>query len=494
MLQHRNKEKDMFARQRRSIAAGWATGCVLLCSQGITLAQPTPPTPPGQRDVSPLDSKKSQAEEAYSRGAYPTTIQLADEVLRQAPNDHVALYLRGSARVELGLQRNDSDMLRAGIADSREAIRLGGSESSMYYLPYLYGMTKLSLIEQRDDHASVSVQVADQALANQNLKPDEKANLIYQRGLANNALRKHDNAVSDFEAAIRLNPKLLAAYVAAADTLGVQDKADRARVAFNRAVQAFSDNPLIYNNRGMYLQKLDRYDEAVADFTRAIELDGNYYFAYVNRGFTLLKKDDLQAADADFTQALRMRDDQAMVYGFRGTTRMRQGRTQEAIADYNKAVQLAPTSAVAHTDLAFTNYFAGDYAQALKEFNKAVELNPGFRELDPWRVACHEELKQEQQAQTQFAPELSKPAKDWTWIEALLAFQLGRIDPTQLRATVSKSEPQRTPQLCEAEYFIGRKAMRSGNAQEASQAFRRAMQTGAKHLSAYRGAEIALRR
>ena len=466
---------------------------LLVCSAAVLADQPLTAQQPAPSAVtSPLEQKKKDAEEAYGRGAYPTTIQLTNEVLRQAPNDDVALYLRGSARVENGLQTGDSDMLRAGIADAREAIRLGGGDHSMYYLPYLYGMTNLSIIEGREDHANVSVQISDTALANPNLTPEEKANLTYQRGLAKRAMKKLDTAATDFETALRLNPKLLAAYTADAETLAQAGQLDRAKAAFDRTVQGFPQNPLVYNERGRFLQQTGKLDEAVADFTRAIELDPNFYISYFNRGYTLMLKDDLQAAETDFTSALRIRNDQPMLYGLRGTARLRQRKTAEAIADHRKAVELDPNSSVTHTDLAFTYFFSKQYAPALQEFTKAVELNPNFRHLEPWRVASMEELGQQQQAETAYATALAQPKDKWSWIDHLLAFQLGRETAEQLKSVVSAQEPAKSAQLCEAEYFIGRSLARQGKQNEAQNAYRQAVQTKARHLSAYRGAEMSL--
>ncbi len=440
----------------------------------------------------PVERLKTQAEESYSRGDFAKSIEAANSALRLSPKDHVALYLRGSARVEEGVQQRDAQLLRDGIADAREAISLGGRENVIYYLPYLYGMTNLSIIENRKEHATISAQQADVALATPSLKPDDKAKLTYQRGLARGFLGETDVAVRDFEDAIRLDPQFLAAYTAAADALARANRKDAAKVAFDRAVKQFPNNPLVYNNRGMFFQQTSQPEKAVADLTRSIELDPNYFFAYTNRGVTLMLLDNPEAAENDFAASLRINPQQPMVYGLRGTARVAAGKFDDAIADHRKALEMVPNHPSAITDLGFAQFFAGRYQEAVRSFEKALEVNPNFTQLQPWRVAALEELGRKDAAATEFSTMLDKPAEQRDWMENLIAFQFDRISADQLLAAVASEEPAKTAQLAEAEYFVGRKLAQKGHADEAKDAYQRVLQTGAKHLSAYRGAKFAL--
>jgi lipoprotein NlpI len=46
--------------------------------------------------------------------------------------------------------------------------------------------------------------------------------------------------------------------------------------------------------------------------------------------------------------------------------------------------------------------------------------------------------------------------------------------------------------MCEAHFFIGRKLAESGQSSEATKHFQAAVGTNARHLSAFRGAQLAL--
>jgi tetratricopeptide (TPR) repeat protein len=441
---------------------------------------------------------KTQADQAYQRGEYDQTIQLAERVLRENPRDHVALYLRGSARIELGTARSQPPSVRDGIADVREAIRNAGTSSPNpnYYLPYLAGMTRLSTVEGRRDHAETAVKVADQVISTlPRLTAEHRANLLYQRGNAHLFLENHDRAIADFQAALEQERQHLGAIVGLAEANAQAGRSEQALEAYSRAVRAFPDNPLVYNNRGMYLQRLDRHDEAIADFTRALELNPSYTFAYTNRGFTLLESGNPQAAEADFTQSLRVDPNQPGVYSLRGTARLSQGRLREALADHRRVAELDPNSALARADLGFTLFFLGDYQQALASFDRAVALDPNMRYLDPWRFLTLERLDRTDNARELFAESLKKSAAARDWNDQLLAFQAGAQSAEDLLKSVNTStELARSSQLCEAHFFIGQQTALAGDDQAATRHFQQAVETGARHLSAYRGAEYALKR
>ena len=66
------------------------------------------------------DQSRNDAEQAYRRSDHKKVIELMSGVLAQNPKDHVALYLRGSSRVDLGSASGDAAMIRAGITDARD--------------------------------------------------------------------------------------------------------------------------------------------------------------------------------------------------------------------------------------------------------------------------------------------------------------------------------------------------------------------------------------
>lgn len=434
----------------------------------------------------------AQAEQAYKEGKYQRTINLAETVLASHPENHAALYYRGSARVELGIHQANPEPIRKGLADAREAIRLGGASNPFYYMPYLYGMTHLAALEGRPEHAEIAVKTADGVLARTDLKPVQESRILYQRGLAKNALGKTEEAVADLEKAIEIDPNLLAAYTMAANVLVTTNQMPQAKAMYARAVRHFPENPLVYNNRGDFLSHTGEFDAAIADYTRALEINPNYFYAATNRGVALLQQGKAAAAEADFTTSLKINPNQPMVYGLRGKARVAQGNFAAAITDHQKTVEMIPKSPTAITDLGFAQYFAGNFEEAAASFEKAVKLNPNYRQLLPWRVAAMRELGKKSTLAAQFKESFSKPAADRDWVDSLLSYQFHKINAEQLLHDVADEDPLKTAQSAEAYYFIGRGQLQAKKTEAAKKSFQKALDTGAKHLSAYLGAKFAL--
>lgn len=480
----------------------WLVGpsCVfclaLLTVTGIVSAQGNPPPSPAAAiPANPQhEALKREAETAYQNNDFAKCIELTGKVLGQNPKDHVALYLRASARVELGQVRRDLKEIRGGIEDAREALRHGGVDQINYYLPYFYGMTALSQLENRKEHATVVVQFATTLLNKPNVKPEDKANLHYQRAAAHLFLQDPNAAAQDYEAATLLDPTHLGARLGLADTYLQMGKPDKAEAAYTGAVQAAPSNPLVYNNRGMFFQGQGKTQQAVADFTRAIELDNTFGVAYTNRGFALMNEGNPAAAEQDFAAAMKLDPTLPLPYSLRGTARLSQGNTAGAIEDYSQVLKFDAKNPIAHADLGFARYFAGDYAGAATEFDQAVTLDANLRYLDPWRYWTLVKAGQGAAANTRFAEVLAKPADQRDWVDNLLAFLGDKLTAEALIAAADpKDQNLKNAQHCEARYFAAEKKAAGGDAAGATAGYQETLATKQAHLSAYRGAQYALK-
>jgi Tfp pilus assembly protein PilF len=458
---------------------------IFLCSAAIAAAQANPEH----------DKMKAEAEAAYQRGDFAKCKELTSAVLAQNPKDHLAMYLRASARVELGVGKRDVAELREGIQDARESLKIGGSAETNYYLPYLFGMIALSNMEGKPEHAVVAVDVATKnVLTRQNLKPEQRADALYQRASAYIALKDFNAAVEDYQAAIKSNPGQLASHVGLAECYSNTGQPEKALAAFTSAVETFPNNPLVYNNRGLFLHRQEKYQEAMNDFNKALELDKNFAIAYANRGHTEQAIGNLADAEKDFSKAISLDSSAALFCSLRGTCRLSQGNAAGAAEDYMQAIRLAPQAPVPLADLGFAKFFSKDYSGAFESFDQATQIDPkNTRYLNPWKIWSLAQSGKPDAAAEIAVPVASKPEKDRDWIDALVLYLAGKIAEKDLVNFVSNTtdEKLKSAQLCEAYFFIGERRSKAKD-KDALAFYKLAIQTKANYLSAYRGSQFAL--
>src|SRR5262245_24420676 len=131
----------------------------------------------------------------------------------------------------------------------------------------------------------------------------ELASYFNSRGLAYRAKGDFDQAVADFDEAIRLEPKGAAAFL---------------------------------NNRGLARHSMNDYDGAIAGFDEVIRLAPNYALAYYNRANAYRVKGDNDRAISDYTDTIRLEPNFVTAYYNRGVTYRAKGDSDRAIADYTE--------------------------------------------------------------------------------------------------------------------------------------------------------------
>lgn len=462
-----------------------------LCGTLPAIAQvtTTPATLTPQQQA--REDLKNQADDAYRAGNYAEAIRLLDQVLAQDAKDHVALYLRGSAKVGLGEVTKDPVQIRSGISDARAA--LGVNFNPDYYLPYLYGMSRLAAVEGRPEHASSGIAVVDKVLSMGKAAGDQKANLYYQRSLLNQALGDNNAAKQDLKNAIAVSPKNLAAQTALCNLIYAEGNAQASEAQFDAAIAAIPDQAIVYNNRGNFLHSIGRMDEAVRDYSKAIELDPRYVPALTSRGYIQIMQQKYSAAEADLTKSLEVDAKQPTAFGLRATARLHLGKIDAALQDYQTVVTLNPQSAPAFYDLGFAQFCHRDYPAARTAFDQALRLDPSILFLAPWRYTSMVFANQREQALAEFSAVERRPEDQRTWFDVLTLFLMGKVNEDAVFAAIDKSKPDgQAMQTCDANYFIGLRHASRNQPDEARKYFEKAIASGQRHLASFRGAMYAL--
>lgn len=205
--------------------------------------------------------------------------------------------------------------------------------------------------------------IADKAYADFNAAiKQEPANAQYLNGRGRLCLdfNLHDEAIEDFEKAVKLDAKFAAAYA----------------------------------NLG--LAKLLKFGVGLAEINKAIELNPTFAEAYYNRANYHRAQGDLDKAISDYTKAIAEHDTNARYYNGRGLVYFQTGAGRQAAKDFTTAIAQKPDFALAYLNRALT----------YKKFPAAAADNPdaGFAEI---LVAQRAKLEADLDAAIKYGPNIA---------------------------------------------------------------------------------------
>ena len=217
---------------------------------------------------------------------------------------------------------------------------------------------------------------------------------------------RSEEAIAEFETAIRIKPDYAEAFHNLGGALKKLDRLDEALAAYRRALAIKPDSPETLNNLGTtliarglmpealetlrhaaqlnpnspqalsnlggLLVELGHGDEALVVLEHAISVDPSFAGVFLNLGKALAKANRLDDAVAAFREAIRLQPDFDEAYECLGLALHNLGELDEAIAAYTEAMRLAPDRPSAHSNLILSlHYHPGfDAAAILAEQKK----------------------------------------------------------------------------------------------------------------------------
>jgi tetratricopeptide (TPR) repeat protein len=160
---------------------------------------------------------------------------------------------------------------------------------------------------------------------------------LFMRAAANHALNKHDAAIEDYTAYLKLVPN------------------GRSGL----------------NNRGNVWMSKKEYDKAIDDYTEALKGDPKFAMGYANRARAWLNKKEYDRAVADCDTALELDPKYALALAYKAQALAKQKKYTEAAKAYEAAVKLEPLAARYNSQAWF---LATCPDEKFRDGKKAVEL------------------------------------------------------------------------------------------------------------------------
>ncbi len=205
------------------------------------------------------------------------------------------------------------------------------------------------------------------------------AEYYFNQGNLKASLKQYEEAIEDFDEAIKLDPEYADAYNNRGNLKASLKQYEEAIEDFNKAIKLDPEYEY-YFKRGNLKDSLKQYEEAIEDFDEAIKLDPECAEAYNDRGKSKFGLKQYKEAIEDFNKAIKLDPEYAGAYNNRGNLKAILKQYKEAIEDFNKAIKLDPKYAVTYYNRGNLKANLKRYKEAIKDFNKAIKLDPEYAE------------------------------------------------------------------------------------------------------------------
>ena len=209
-----------------------------------------------------------------------------------------------------------------------------------------------------------------------NIRKDKEATDYLTGGLAKYNRGDYQGAVSDFDAALQINPDYAEAYNNRGRAKTALGQYQQAIADYEMALQINPDYAEAYNNRGRAKTALGDYKGAISDYDTVLTLNPDYAEAYSNRAKAKIELGDYKGAVSDLDAALRLDPDDPQAYSNRAKAKIELGDYKGAVSDLDAALRLDPDDPQAYSNRAKAKIELGDYKGAVSDLDAALRLDP----------------------------------------------------------------------------------------------------------------------
>ena len=195
-------------------------------------------------------------------------------------------------------------------------------------------------------------------------------------------------------------------------TLFEAGKVQEAIQQYEQAIRLKPDFASAYNNLGSSLQQAGKLAEAISYYKRALQIEPNNARLHYNLAIALEKVGDVPGAIGQYEQAIRINPDDVDAHNNLGNAHFRAGRRQDAIQQYEQALRINPDSALAHYNLAVALEQAGNAPGAIGQYEQSLWIDPSDAQVHFNLGAALEHLGRHQEAIDHFEQALRINPKD----------------------------------------------------------------------------------
>ncbi|XP_038063059.1 uncharacterized protein LOC119733763 isoform X2 [Patiria miniata] len=195
-----------------------------------------------------------------------------------------------------------------------------------------------------EGRAVICLQMSDTFAAFQDLNTALKlgatAELYTNRGVVNQFMQDHHNAMRDYQSAIKLDPGYALAYFNAANLYFHNRQFRQAVDYYSKVLDHNPKDESAVLNRGITKVLMRDARGALEDFQLAVKMSPLSAHVYFNRGNLYASLRRYELAEKDYSEALKLQPDDPLVHKRRAEVRGKLGKRSDAVQDYKRAIEL----------------------------------------------------------------------------------------------------------------------------------------------------------
>jgi protein O-mannosyl-transferase len=207
-------------------------------------------------------------------------------------------------------------------------------------------------------------------------KRPDNARAHYDLGRALSGAGRLDDAMVQFQAALRLQPNHFKAQNDLAGVLARLGRTDEAILHYHQAIELQPDFMTARDSLCAVLIQTGRLNEALQEANAALRIATNSAGTFNNLGNIYFRQQRLEEALTNYRRAIGIKPDDAEARSNLGVVLAMQGETDEAIREFTEALRLDPNAADTHNNLGIALEQNGLPAEAAVQYRAVVRLTP----------------------------------------------------------------------------------------------------------------------
>lgn len=318
------------------------------------------------------------------------------------------------------------------VAERAKELGIEDDEIEYYKARAYEGMEKdeeaekiyLNLIEKDTDNSKVYYNIAflagrkgqfEQSIKylDKSLELEDEGYSYYLRGLAYKNLQKYEEALRDYEEAIKLIPNDAKVYNNKGVVLEKLRKFEEAKTAYKKALEINPEHETANNNLGELYDRFGEHEKALPYYTKQLELEKHDYY-YINRAWCYIELNELDKAEEDFKAAIEVNENNGYAYNGLGALRKMRKKYDEAVQYFRQAIKKEKECLIAYENIIECYIELDDYHEQIKYCSLLIKEDPKRVKAYIWRGIARKNLKKYEKAKEDYLNALSiDPESAW---------------------------------------------------------------------------------